>query len=1006
MFAQFVALCICRFPYCSGGCAITTTGKKVPITLQEISNRALAFSREWKHAESEDADAKSFWDAFFEVFGVSRRRVATFERRVKKIDGKDGYIDLLWKGTLLVEHKSRGKDLDRAYKQAKDYFPGLKDEELPHYLLVSDFARFRLYDLDESRQHDFQLRDLHKKIHLFGFIAGYRKHVVREQDPVNVHAVQQMGYLHDALKKDGYAGHALEHFLVRLLFCLFADDTGIFQPKGSFRDLIETWTSEDGATVGPVFEQLFDTLNRSEEVRQKSLPDHFALFPYVNGKLFEERIATPAFNGAMRKMLLDICALSWGAISPAIFGAMFQKVIELDEKDRRRQLGAHYTSEANILKLIGPLFLDELRAEFDKVKSNQNKLFEFWKKLANLHFLDPACGCGNFLVITYRELRRMEMDVLRAAEKFSARVGSVFHVIKIDVDQVYGIEIEEFPAQVAQVAMWLVDHQMNIEASEIFGEPVLRIPLLKSANIRLGNALRIDWAEFIPPSRLDYILGNPPFVGKQFQTEEQKRDLETVMTGIKGAGVLDFVTGWYVKAAQYLTAGDETGGVVAQATPGRKKHKDVRFGKGEAVINDLFVELADMDARQRRQIKCAFVSTNSISQGEQVGVLWSWMLAQGIRIHFAHRTFQWTNDAPGKAAVHCVIIGFAAFEADKKRLFEYADIQGPPHEVSAENINPYLVDAPNVALKARREPISKVPPIVFGSMPNDGGHLLFSDEEMAELLRVAPAAAKWVRPFIGADEFLNNIPRWCLWLVDCPPGELKRLPAVMARVEGVHKHRNESRRPTTNELAKTPTLFGEIRQPSGEYLLIPSVSSERRHYVPVGFMAPNVIASNLVLVVPGASRYHFGVVSSAMHNAWVRYVAGRLKSDFRYSNQIVYNNFPWPEHLTDEQRKAVEHTAQGVLDAREAEFKRDVSVSLATLYDPDLMPPALVKAHQALDRAVDAAYVQDGGKRKWASDAERVAFLFRRYRELTSLLPDEDSTSQLKVSPRHMPVRR
>lgn len=961
----------------------------MPITLQEISNRALAFSRDWKHAESEDADAKSFLDAFFEVFGVSRRRVASFEKRVKKIDGKDGYIDLLWKGTLLIEQKSRGKDLDRAYKQATDYFPGLKEEELPRYVLVSDFAHFRLYDLDEGRQHDFALKDLHKKIYLFGFIAGYRKHIVREQDPVNVHAVQQMGYLHDALKKDGYAGHALEHFLVRLMFCLFADDTGIFQPKGSFRDLIETWTSEDGATVGPVFEQLFDTLNRPVESRQKSLPEHFALFPYVNGKLFEERIATPQFNGAMRKMLLDLCALSWGSISPAIFGAMFQKVIELDEKDRRRQLGAHYTSEANILKLIGPLFLDDLRTDFERVKVNKDKLFEFWKQLANLHFLDPACGCGNFLVITYRELRKLEMDVLRAAEKFGHRVGSVFQSLKIDVDQVYGIEIEEFPAQVAQVAMWLVDHQMNVEASEIFGEPVLRIPLLKSANIRLGNALRIDWAEFVPPSRLDYILGNPPFVGKQYQTDEQKEDLEAVMQGIKGAGVLDFVTGWYVKAAQYLTSGDDTGGIVAKATKGRKKHKDVRFGKGEAVVNDLFVDLADVDARQRRAIKCAFVSTNSITQGEQVGVLWSWMLAQGIRIHFAHRTFQWTNDAPGKAAVHCVIVGFAAFDAQKKRLFEYADIQGPPHEVVVANINPYLVDAPDVALESRREPICKVPAIVFGSMANDGGHLVLNVAERDQLLLKEPEAEKWIRRFLGGEEFLNAVPRWCIWLKNAAPGELKKLPEVSRRVTLVKQHRSESKREATQKLAAFPALFGEIRQPDGRYLLIPRVSSERRHFIPVGFFDADVIASEQTLIVPGAGLFEFAVVSSTMHNAWVRYVAGRLKSDFRYSNQIVYNNFPWPEKSDDERRTPVKKAAQGVLDVREAEFKRDPAISLATLYDPDLMPPALVKAHQALDRAVDAAYVPDGGKRKWATDAERVAFLFRRYREITSLLPAE-----------------
>ncbi len=919
----------------------------MPITLQEISNRALAFSREWKHAESEDADAKSFLDAFFEVFGVSRRRVASFEKRVKRIDGKDGYIDLLWKGTLLIEHKSRGKDLDRAYKQATDYFPGLKEEELPRYVLVSDFARFRLYDLDEGRQHEFALKDLHKKIHLFGFIAGYRKHVVREQDPVNVRAVQQMGYLHDALKKDGYAGHALEHFLVRLMFCLFADDTGIFQPKGSFRDLIESWTSEDGATVGSLFEQLFDTLNRPVESRQKSLPEHFALFPYVNGKLFEERIATPQFNGAMRKMLLDLCALSWGSISPAIFGAMFQKVIELEEKDRRRQLGAHYTSEANILKLIGPLFLDELRAEFERVKGNKDKLFEFWKKLANLHFLDPACGCGNFLVITYRELRRLEMDVLRAAEKFGHRIGSVFQSLKLDVDQVYGIEIEEFPAQVAQVAMWLVDHQMNVEASEIFGEPVLRIPLLKSANIRLGNALRIDWAEFVPPSRLDYILGNPPFVGKQYQTDEQKEDLEAVMQGIKGAGVLDFVTGWYVKAAQYLTSGDDTGGIVAKATKGRKKHKDVRFGKGEAVVNDLFVDMADVDSRQRRAIKCAFVSTNSITQGEQVGVLWSQMLAQGIRIHFAHRTFQWTNDAPGKAAVHCVIVGFAAFEAGKKRLFEYAEIQGPPHEVAVENINPYLVDAPDVVLGKRRVPISRnAPPIVFGSMPNDGGNLLLSAEERKALLDAEPESQRFLRRLLGSEEYINGVERWCLWLVDASPSQLKALPLVRKRIERVKAKRLESLRATTRELADTPSLFGEIRQPRGRYVALPEVSSENRHYIPMGFLDRDVVATNKLYTIDGASLYHFGVLTSAMHMVWTRAVCGRLKSDYQYSAGVVYNNFPWPEHPTNEQRKTVEDAAQGVLDLREAEFKRDPSVTLATLYDPDLMPPAMVKAHQ------------------------------------------------------------
>ncbi|MGH6629202.1 MAG: DNA methyltransferase, partial [Burkholderiales bacterium] len=442
----------------------------------------------------------------------------------------------------------------------------------------------------------------------------------------------------------------------------------------------------------------------------------------------------------------------------------------------------HYTSETNILKLIRPLFLDDLREEFERVKGNKDKLFEFHKKLNRLTFLDPACGCGNFLVISYRELRRLEVDVLRAAERFGQRLGRVFQALKVDVDQFYGIEIEEFPAQVAQVAMWLTDHQMNVEASEVFGEQVLRIPLEKSANIRHGNALQIDWAEFVPPVRLNYILGNPPFVGKQHQSNEQKLDLQTITEGVNNSGLLDYVAGWYVKTARYLTTEKGFSDVVAQAASGRKQFKDVRFGKGENAVADLFVDADYVEVRARRAVKCGFVSTNSITQGEQVGVLWGWMLAQGIRIHFAHRTFQWMNEAPGKAAVHCVIIGFAAFEPEKKRLFEYAVVKGEPHELSARNINPYLVDAPDVVLDSRRDPILPVPPIIFGNMPNDDGNLLLSDEECRTLLEAEPGAEKWVRQFVGADDFLNGVPRWCLWLVDIPPTELKRLPQVSARV--------------------------------------------------------------------------------------------------------------------------------------------------------------------------------------------------------------------------------
>ena len=968
----------------------------MPLFWSDIRANAQRFAKEWADVTSERAEAQTFWNEFFAVFGVQRRRVAVYEKTVSRLKHgasvAKGRIDVFWPGLLLAEHKSAGADLDAAFQQAADYFEGLTDKELPRFVIVSDFGRFVLHDLEDNTRHELTLKEFPRKIHLFGFIAGYRRQKVREEDPINVEAVQKMGDLHDLLKRDGYQGHVLEVFLVRLLFCLFADDTGIFQPKDSLQDLIENHTAEDGSNLGDELHRLFVVLNTAYDKRQKSLPETFAAFPYVNGRLFEERLDPPIFNRAMRRLLIDLCEMNWGAISPAIFGAMFQAVIELDARDRRRQLGAHYTSEANILKLIGPLFLDELWAEFERVKTNKNQLFEFQKKLSRLTFLDPACGCGNFLVISYRELRKLEIEVLRAAEKLGQRWGNVFQAITVDVDQFYGIEIEEFPAQVAQVAMWLTDHQMNIEASEVFGEPILRIPLVKSAHIRHGNALQLDWAEFVPPTRLNYILGNPPFVGKQYQNAEQKADLTAVTTSIHGAGVLDFVAGWYVKAARYLTAETNPfGQIVERAAPGRKKFKDVRFGKGEAAMHDMFLDAAEVEVKSRRAVRCAFVSTNSITQGEQVGVLWSWLLNQGLHIQFAHRTFQWMNEAPGKAAVHCVIVGFGTSPSRQRRLFEYDDIKGEPHEVKAVSINPYLVDAVETVLPSRRQPISPVPPIVFGSMPNDGGHLLLSDQEKREFLRAEPAARKWVRPFVGADEFINRIPRWCLWLIDCPAAELKAMPLVAERVTAVKHRRLASSRPTTQELAATPTLFGEIRQPESHYLLIPSVSSERRQFVPIGFMDAATIASNLVLVVPDATLAHFGVLTSTMHNAWVRHVAGRLESRYRYSAQIVYNNFPWPTAPTEKQTADLEAAAQAVLDARAAESARDAATTLATLYDPDLMPPALVRAHQALDRAVDAAYAADakvlGLKAKWNSDRERVAFLFALYQRLTSLIP-------------------
>lgn len=915
----------------------------MPLSWNEIKDRALRFSRDWVDEFSEDAEAKSFLDAFFNVFGVPRKRVATFEQRVKKLDGRSGYIDLLWKGILLIEQKSRGKDLDRAYQQAKDYFPGLKDRDAPRYILVSDFARFRLYDLEEGKQHEFALTEFYKNVRLFGFIAGYQTTSYKEQDPVNIEAAERMGRLHDKLKDIGYQGHRLEIYLVRLLFCLFAEDTSIFERR-QFQDLIEQRTSEDGADLAPWLESLFEVLNTPQDKRLKKLDEQLGAFPYVNGTLFAEQLPHAAFDTCMRQLLLDCCALDWSRISPAIFGSLFQSVMDAT---LRRNIGAHYTTEKNILKLIKPLFLDELRAEFERIKTHRKRLEEFHQHLARLTFLDPACGCGNFLVIAYRELRLLELDVLRALDKGEASLDVAQFNILCDVDQFYGIEIEEFPAQIAQTALWLMDHQMNMRVSEEFGKYFVRLPLRKSPTIVHGNALRMDWRGIVKPETLSYILGNPPFGGKQYQSAEQKADMAVVFADVPGAGVLDFVTAWYRKAADYMT--------------------------------------------DNPKIKTAFVSTNSITQGEQVGVLWPDLLKRGVRIHFTHRTFQWSSEARGKAAVHCVIIGFALFDTEDKRIFDYENTQSEPHEIKAKNINSYLVDSPDIFLPNRTDAICSAPEMIKGSQPTDGGYLLLSDKEKMNLITQEPESKNWIRPFVGAEEFINNKPRWCLWLKEIQPAELKRLPMVLKRVENVKAVRLVSPKADTVKWSNFPNLFTEDRQPKNRYLLVPSVSSERRKYIPIGFMHSDTVASNLCLMIPDATLYHFGILSSAMHMAWVRNVCGRLKSDYRYSAGIVYNNFPWPLAPTDRQKQAIEDAAQAVLDAR-AKFP---DASLADLYDPLIMPPALTKAHQKLDAAVDIAYA----KRKFIGDGDRVAFLFELYQQITSPLESKKATRRKRTKP-------
>jgi hypothetical protein len=895
----------------------------MPISWNEIKGRALAFSKEWADSSREDADAKSFWDGFFHVFGISRKRVASFEEPVKKLGDKRGFIDLFWKGTLLVEHKSRGKDLDRAYTQALDYFPGIAERDLPKYILVSDFARLRLYDLEEDEQYEFPLEDLYSQVKLFSFIAGYQRHRIREQDPVNIQAAEAMGRLHDQMKEVGYEGHPLELYLVRLLFCLFAEDTGIFE-RQQFEEFIEQRTADDGSDLAAQLSGLFQVLNTPAERRLRNLDEQLAAFPYVNGLLFEEILPHASFDRCMRQGLLDCTALDWGRISPAIFGSLFQSIMD---RTARRNLGAHYTSETNILKLIKPLFLDGLWEEFERLKNQPKRLQDFHQRLRGLTFLDPACGCGNFLVIAYRQLRLLELAILKQLVRTDQLLLDVSQLILLNVDQFYGIEIEEFPSQIAQVALWLMDHQMNLLISEEFGQYFARIPLKATSTIIHGNALLVDWASLIPGSSFSYVMGNPPFIGAKFMTSAQRADVNAVFAGIRNSGLLDFVAAWYVKAAQLLVGSEA---------------------------------------------RCAFVSTNSICQGEQVGVLWGWMLEQGMHIFFAHRTFSWSNEARGNAAVHCVIVGFAANDITPKQLFSYDDIRGEPLCSNARIINPYLVDGPSVILAKRSRPICEVPFMKFGNQPIDGGYLLLTEDERVSLIRESPLAAKFIRKYIGSKELINGGSRYCLWLASSTPAELAQVPGILDRIKKVRDFRLSSDRAATRNLAATPTLFAFASHEESSYLAVPSASSQNRQYIPIAFLPKDVISSNLCLIVPSAGEYHFGVLSSLMHNAWMRTVCGRLKSDYRYSVGVVYNNFPWPPNPTEQQRLEVERSARAVLDARSA-FPGS---TLAHLYDPIMMPPSLTKAHRALNQAVDKAY----GNISFESEGARVGYLFELYR--------------------------
>ena len=939
----------------------------MPLSWNEIRHRAITFSRDHKDATSEQGERQTFWNEFFEVFGKKRRHVATFEEPVKKLSGNWGYIDLFWPGKCIVEHKSKGQDLGKAHAQGMDYVRGLidsgREKECPRWLIVSDFQRIAIHDLEPEQDpnlplftrlppsHEFALKDLPKNIRHFAFIAGYKSHKLNPEDPANFQATELMAKLHDALYDGGFTGHQLCQFLVRLLFCFFADDTGIFPPD-QLKLYIRNNTAEDGSDLGLKLERLFRVLDTPDgskgnpNLRGKNLDEDLAQFPYVNGLLFEERLDFTDFTRAMRDALLACCDFTWEKISPAVFGSLFQTVFDHQDDRKRRQLGAHYTSEKNILKVIRSLFLDADRAEFEAAKRDKSgrgpaRLRALQDRLASYRIMDPACGCGNFLVITYRELRQLELEIL--VELHRNRISEVqtqfgeeeiYALSKINVDQMYGIEIEEFPARIAEVALWLADHQANVLLSEAFGQFFTRIPLRKSPTIRIGNALRTDWKDILPPEQCSFIIGNPPFIGKHYRTKEQTADLAHALPGVK-VGDIDFVAGWFGLAAAYVQKGTN--------------------------------------------VRVALVATNSICQGEQVPVLWSYLLnKKPIKIHFAHTTFAWESEARGRAHVHVIIIGFGKNDQTPKLIYDYSEDPEQPVVTEVPNISPYLISGSDTVIKKRSEPLASVPAIRCGNKPSDGGNFIFTRVEYLDFIAKEPDAKPLFRVFTGSEEFINGSTRYCLWLLDAAPNILRSIPEVAKRIALVREMRLRSTAKPTQQAALRPTEFFFIAQPTIEYIAVPEVSSERRTYIPIGLLSPDIIASNKLYCIPSSSRWLLGILQSAMFMAWVKTVGGRLESRYQFSGSMLYNTFPWPEGITEAQREKVEKAAQAVLDAR----AKHVTSTLADLYDPLTMPPDLAKAHAVLDAAVDRCYRST----PFPNDRARVEHLFALYEKITAPL--------------------
>ena len=931
------------------------------LSLNAIRKNCANFAHEWSNCVGDEKqEGHEFMRELMQCFGITKRKAISYERRSNRAStGRQGYIDALIPGKALIEMKSAGKNLDEAEEQALDYIHDLADVETPRLLIISDFRRVRIVDLDSEKASDgsgdagrteFRLAQLPDHVDDLKFLAGYGMVRVgsREQEEASIRAARVMADLYEALDGSGYSDHEASIFLIRTLFCLYGDDAGLWE-RDLFTEFLVTRTREDGSDLGAQLAVLYQTLKTPVEHRQSTLDELIARFPYVNGGFFEERLDIPSFSSAMRDKLIRACAFDWSGISPAVFGSLFQAV---KSPEARRELGEHYTSETNILKTLGPLFLDDLRERFAEHTHDLTKLKELRHELRELRIMDPACGCGNFLVVAYRELRRLDTEILvRIRELELARKdndefqATMFfddrgeHAeIMVQLDHFFGIEIEEWPARIAQTALHLAHHQANREMERLLGQAPSILPLSTSAHITIGNALREDWTQVCAPSPTVRIVGNPPFIGQYMRSEEQTDDLRFVW-GDGYDGYLDYVTGWFIKASQYF-----------QSVP-----RGGRF---------------------------AFVSTNSIAQGAPVPALFRPLLEGGWRIRFAHQTFAWTSEAPGAAAVHCVITGFdrgAPHEKARPVLFTYSSLKAQPEALPVDHINPYLVEGPDVFVVAHRYPLSpRLPEVCFGSKPADGGNLIVEAEDYPRFA-ADPIAAKYLRPFRMGREVVRGLDRWCLWMhtEDFDPRDIDRSPILKERVRACATFRQGSKKKATVAGAQTAHLFQENHQPSEPYVAIPRVVSETRLFYTAAHLSEDVIAGDQLYTALDPDGFLFGIISSSMFITWQRTVGGRMKSDLRFSNKIVWNTLPLPE-VSDKQRAAIIAAGQGVLDAR----AEQPGVSLANMYNPLAMAPSLLKAHRALDRAVDRAF---GARKALETNEERLAILFKRYQEMTAV---------------------